>query len=145
MTHAVGFTYSYGFTPGSGVNREDLLDMIHNIDPWDTPLFSMSPKSKAYHVYHEWPEDTLNATSTAGAVEGADFNLGTNTKPERKVNWCQIFRADTQITNTQLSVNPAGIADTYRYQISKSLKEIKRVQRWLNERLRAVLNFDTPA
>lgn len=123
---AMGYTYTYGFTPGDGVNREDLVDMIHNIDPWDTPLFSMSPKTKAYHVYHEWPEDTLQATSTAGALEGADFSAGTLNVPTRHVNWTQIFRKDIQVTNTQQEVNPAGISDMYRYQITAGIREVKR-------------------
>jgi hypothetical protein len=127
MAHNRGFTYNFGFKPGTGVNREDLVDMIHNIDPWDTPFFTMAPKTKAYHVYHEWPEDTLTATSTAGAVEGADFATASNqTAPTRVVNQTQIFRKDIGVTNTQLVVNPAGINDMYRYQITKALKEIKR-------------------
>ena len=29
--------YGYGITPGTLANREDLLDLITNVDPWDTP------------------------------------------------------------------------------------------------------------
>jgi hypothetical protein len=119
-------TYRWGFKAGVGVNREDLMDAVNNIDPWDTPLFTAAPKTKAYHVYHEWPEDTLTATSSAGVQEGLDFTLNSTTTPTRKVNWTQIFRKDVQVTNTQLVVNPAGIADMYRYEVTKGLKEIKR-------------------
>jgi hypothetical protein len=119
-------TYRWGFKAGTGVNREDLMDAIHNIDPWDTPLFTAAPKTKAYHVYHEWPEDTLTATSSAGVHEGSDFDLQSTTTPTRKVNVTQIFRKDVQVSNTQLVVNPAGISDMYRYEVTKGLKEIKR-------------------
>lgn len=119
-------TYRWGFKAGTGVNREDLMDAIHNIDPWDTPLFTAAPKTKAYHVYHEWPEDTLSATSTAGVAEAADFSVSATTIPTRKVNQTQIFRKDILVSNTQLVVNPAGIADMYRYEVTKGLKEIKR-------------------
>jgi hypothetical protein len=126
MATTINQTYTYGFKPGTGVNREDLVDMIHNIDPWDTPMFTMSPKTKAYHAYHEWPEDTLQSTTTAGTLEGASFSVSTQTVPTRVVNQTQIFRRDILVSNTQLVVNPAGISDTYRYQITKALKEIKR-------------------
>jgi len=121
-----GTTYGYGFAPGTGVNREDLVDMIHNIDPWDTPLFTTSPKTKAYHVYHEWPEDTLAATSTAGAIEGADFGAAALSTPDRHLNITQIFRKDVAVSLTQLEVNPAGISDMYRYQVGLGVREIKR-------------------
>lgn len=42
-------------------NREDLLDLITNIDPWDTPWLSAAPDpSKA--TMHEWTKDTLPDT-----------------------------------------------------------------------------------
>lgn len=46
-------TYKFGFNTGSvsGVaNREDLLGMIVNIDPYETPFMTQAPKTKANHV-----------------------------------------------------------------------------------------------
>lgn len=133
ISDAAVFTYDWGTTAGSGVNREDLIDMIHNIDPWDTPLFTTCPKTQAAHVYHEWIEDTLTLSTATGTAavsavaEGADFSVDPTTTPTRTVNITQIFRKDVQVTNTQLAVNPAGVADTYKYEIAKALKEIKRL------------------
>lgn len=119
-------TYDIGFAAGSG-NREDLLDVIINIDPWDTPLFTNSPKTVAAHTTHEWQTDILAATSTAGAVEGDDFGTGaTLSARTRRSNITQIFRKDFIVSNTQRAVNPAGVSDEYSYQVGKALKEIAR-------------------
>lgn len=107
-------------------NRDDLLDLISNIAPWETPLFSSLPKVKARHVVHDWVQDTLGATSTGGVAEGKDFTVDEIDQRTRKTNICQIFRKDIQVTNTQRAVDPVGVRDEYAYQISKALKEIAR-------------------
>jgi hypothetical protein len=118
-------TYLIGFGT-AGTNREDLIDMITNIDPWETPLFVACPKTQATHVTHEWLTDTLAATSTAGATEGSDFNETFTSAPTRLQNICHIFRKDFKVTNTQRAVNPAGANDWYNYEVQKALKEIAR-------------------
>ena len=126
ISGSAGFSYTYGFNVGTGVNREDLLDLVANIDPWDAPHLTLAPKTKAYHVLHEWPEDTLPAIDTSGAIEGSDFVADSVTIPVRMNNNTMIFRRDVIVTNTQLAVNPAGIADMYKYQTTQSIKAIKR-------------------
>ena len=122
-------TYKFGFNTGSvsGIaNREDLLGMIVNIDPYETPFMTQCPKSKANHVVHEWLEDTLAATSTAGAIEGDAYSYVTSTTPTRVLNLTQIFRKDIGVSRTQRKVNPAGFSDAYAYEIEKATKEIAR-------------------
>jgi hypothetical protein len=120
-------TYDYGFGAGS-LNREDLLDMVVNIAPWETPLFSSMPKTSVKHTTHEWLEDDLAAASaySTGALEGADFSATTIQTRTRKANWTQIFRKDINIGNTQRAVDPAGVRDEYTYQIEVAMKEIAR-------------------
>lgn len=123
--------YGFGFAAGAGANREDLLDLITNVDPWDTPWVTQAPKVRAEHVLHEWLTDTLAATSTAGEVEGADWNLTdgaftATTRPVRRNNQCQIFRKDIAVTETQRAVNPAGFKDAYAYEVQKATKELAR-------------------
>jgi hypothetical protein len=118
-------TFLMGFNVGGG-NREDLLDMISNIDPWETPAFTSFPKTRANHVLHEWLTDTLPATSSAGAIEGADWSCSDAGARTRVQNVCQIFRQDFFVSNTQRAVNPAGIRDEYAYQVQKNLKAIAR-------------------
>lgn len=120
-------SYDFGFGVGAA-NREDLLDVIVNIAPWETPLFSAAPKTVARHTTHEWIEDTLQAETAfnAGRLEGADFSANTLLTRTRVANWTMIFRKDVFVSETQRAVNPAGIRDEYAYQVQIAMKEIAR-------------------
>ena len=39
--------------------REDLIDVIYDISPTDTPFMSTVAKTSASNVYHEWQTDSL--------------------------------------------------------------------------------------
>ena len=53
-----GTVYNLGGTTGVGrQNREDLMDMITNISPTETPFLSSIGKSKASNVYHAYHAD----------------------------------------------------------------------------------------
>lgn len=123
-------TYDIGFAAGSG-NREDLLNVVVSIEPWDSPCFTVSPKTTALHTTHDWLNDTLAATASgtaAAAVEGADFNataFSTNART-RQTNITMIFRKDFAVSQSQRSARPAGISDEYAYQAGKGMKEIAR-------------------
>ncbi len=119
--------YGFGFLAGAGANREDLLDLITNVDPFDTPWVTQAPKVRAQHVVHEWLTDTLAATSTAGAIEGDDWTYSTaTTRPTRRLNRTQIYRKDIAVSETQRAVNPAGFKDAYAYEVQKGTKELAR-------------------
>jgi hypothetical protein len=130
-------TYGFGFLAGTGANREDLLDLITNVDPWDTPWVTQAPKVRASHVVHEWLVDTLATTSTASgvvvAIEGDDWAYNTaTTRPTRVTNNTMIFRKDISVSETQRAVNPAGFKDAYSYEIAKATKELARnIEVWL--------------
>lgn len=114
---------SYGLT---SANREDLIDWIANIDPYDTPLTVSLAKVRAKGVYHQWMTDTLAATSSDGLEEGLDWAAPTHTAPSRVVNFCQIFGKDIAVTESQRAENPAGFSDAYAYQLEKGTKEVMR-------------------
>jgi uncharacterized protein DUF5309 len=120
-------TYDFGFAAGSS-NREDLLDVIVNIAPYETPFFSTAPKTTTKHTTHEWLEDTLTAASgnPYAYVEGQDFSAAAIANRSRKSNITQIFRKDINVSETQRAVNPAGVKDEYAYQVGIALKEIAR-------------------
>jgi hypothetical protein len=127
--YGVYFGGGFSITGNQGPNREDLLDIIYNIDPSDTPLFVRSPKTVAKHVFHEWLQDALQATSSAYyADEGADYSFSTasQTSRTRVGNWTMIFRKDINSSQTQRAVDPAGVQDEYAYQVMKGLKELAR-------------------
>ncbi len=119
-------TYTFGFDPGDGANREDLVDLVSIITPSETPLVSTAPRVKATHVRHDWLADRLRATATAGAVEGADFASASALAPTRLYNVSQIYKEGVKVSNTQRAVHPAGFRDTYKREVSKAAREIAR-------------------
>ena len=116
--------YKFGFLAGSGANREDLLDLITNVDPWDTPWVSQAPKVAASHVVHEWLTDTLGTVDDTGAIEGDDYSYAATTTPARVLNVTQILRQDIGVSETQRAVSPAGFKDAYAYEIQKATKRL---------------------
>lgn len=108
----------------SGVAREDLLEQITNISPYDTPFVSQAPKVGCRHIYHQWLVDTLGSQNTSGAVEGADWSLDTTTVPQRIFNVTMILRKDIGLSESQRAVDTAGFADQYAYEVQKATKEL---------------------
>lgn len=135
-------TADYGQTPGSGINREDLIEAYLNIDPRDRPLLQSIGKTRMTHpTRHDWSDDTLIqpkdaiVQETAGTIslqegvnEGAVHNAMTGTAPNRRNNVKQTFRADWVISGDQIAANPAGIGDLF------SLED----QKWMDALLNAV-------
>lgn len=133
---------SYVWGPGAGganiVTKEDVLDLVINIDPYDTPGVTLLPKTTCSSTLHEWVTDTLDATATASGnptagtsaiaawTEGADFDERDVTQRTRVSNVTQIFRKDIKVTNTMRALNPFGVADEYTYQIMKAARDIAR-------------------
>jgi hypothetical protein len=116
--------YKFGLSPGQGVNKEDLLDQIVNVDPWDTPWVSQAPKVACQHVYHQWLQDTLGTVDTTSAVEGADYLYDTSSTPTREFNVTAILRQDIGVSETQRAVDSAGFKDAYAYEIQKATKRL---------------------
>lgn len=109
----------------SGVAREDLLEQITNISPYDTPFVSQAPKVGCKHIYHQWLIDTLGSQAGLnGSVEGADWALDTTTAPTRVFNVTMILRKDIGLSESQRAVDTAGFADQYAYEVQKATKEL---------------------
>lgn len=108
-------------------NREDLTDVIYNIDPTDTPFVTAVGRSSATAVLHEWQTDELAAVNTGNAVvEGYAAPYSTSSPTTRVNNYCQILYKDVTVTGTQQAVKKAGRKDEMAFQIAKRGKEIRR-------------------
>lgn len=119
--------FDAGFWPSAGgVHHEDLVDIVTILDSFQTPLFSSAPKIRAKDVVHSWSVDTLNATATAGVIEGVDFSADAMTSPVRLVNGTQIFSSHVLVSDRERDANPAGIRDMYEHQIMKEFKVLAR-------------------
>lgn len=117
-----------GFTTYDAIgNREDLSDMIYNIDPTDVPVTSAIGRGKASAVKHEWQTDTLAAATASNAhLEGDNVTPDASTPTVRLDNICQIVRKTCAVTGTQQAVRSAGRANEMAYQKAKRGKELKR-------------------
>lgn len=122
-------------TYGTAVIREDLLDIITNLSPTETQLFTgLKRGKKATNTYHEYPVDSYAAvtgTSTdKKAVEGADYGDDDVTTPTREGNYTQIIKQTYKVTGTAQVVDTAGMTNPKAYQQAKALVNWKHKAEW---------------
>lgn len=106
--------------------REDLADVIVNISPTETPIFSAARKTRASGITHEWQTDSLAAAATNEQIEGNDDTFPTLSATTRVQNTCQIMNKLFFVSETLQAVSKAGRDDEYAYQSEKALKELAR-------------------
>lgn len=109
--------------------REDLSNLIANIDPTECPFTASAgtgPKPK--NTYFEWQLDSLAAVDINNARnEGNDHTAFTARTPTTRVgNWCQISDKDLILSDTQDEVDHAGRKSEMSYQTIKIGVEMKR-------------------
>ena len=116
------------FTAHSAIGmREDLIDVIYDISPTETPIMSTLDRTKATAVFHEWQTDSLSAATVANAaVEGADGVSATISPTTRLGNYTQIVQKVVQTSGTLEAVNKAGRRSERAYQLAKASSELKR-------------------
>lgn len=107
-------------------NREDLANIIDNVSPEETPLYSSLEMTKATATFHEWQTDKLRAaTKDNAAVEGADATTPDRSPTYRLGNYTQIVQDSFSISGTQEGVDKAGRKSEIQYQLVKTGKELK--------------------
>lgn len=106
--------------------REDLQDVIYNIDPAETPFMSNVRSGSASQTYHEWQTDTLAAVSDNKVIEGNNPTGIALSDTTRLGNYTQISEKTVVISETDIAVQQAGITDRVAYDMAKKLKELKR-------------------
>ena len=106
--------------------REDLVDVIYNVSPEDTPILSAIPRTTAKSTKHEWQLDSLATPATNAVIEGDDATIDAMTATTRAFNYCQISDKVIALSGTQSAVDAAGRADEMAYQIAKKSKELKK-------------------
>ena len=105
-------------------NKEDVSDIITNIAPYDTPLYSRIGRTRATQVIHEWLEDELGAPIQNAQVEGYTYSTTIVTPRTRLSNYTQIMHRGIHITDTQEAVQHYGLRSEIAYQMAKVLKEL---------------------
>jgi len=109
-------------------DREDLTDVIWNIDPVQTPFVTSVARAKATAVLHEWQTDSLAAANGTNAqIQGDDISsFDSVTATTRLNNYTQISRKTLVISRTQETVLKAGRKSEVALQLAKKGKELRR-------------------
>lgn len=105
---------------------ESFEDIIYNISPTDTPLFTLAKKKKAGARYHEWQVDTLEAAAANAQAEGDDAAFATLAPTTTLGNYMQISRKTAQISGTLETVKKYGRKSQVAYELMKAGKALKR-------------------
>ena len=105
-------------------NKLDMSDIITNISPEDTPLFSRIARTRATAVMHEWLEDSLGEPRTNKQPEGYTYTTEAVTPRTRLNNYTQIMHRGIHVTQTQEVVLKYGLRSETAYQMQKTLKEL---------------------
>lgn len=74
----------------------------------------------------EWQEDSLPAPAANAKVEGAAFSAGTLTATTMRTNNTQILSTTFEVSATADAIKTYGRAKETAYQLSRTLKSIKR-------------------
>lgn len=106
-------------------NRESLLDIITDISPTETPMFTRFKRYKATQKKMEWQTDELKTPGANAAVEGADFTFTRPGVRSRVDNLTQIFTNTYSVSESQEASDVAGVSSEMAYQAQKTMKEHK--------------------
>ena len=105
--------------------REDLSDMIYNVDPSETPFYSKSSKTKAKNTLVEWQTQALRASAVNAHIEGDATSADAVTPTVRLGARTQIFKNAVIVSDTDEAVDNAGRAKELAYQTLLIAKEQK--------------------
>lgn len=107
-------------------NREDLMDVVTNISPIETPMFSSFKKVKASATLVEWMTESLASAASNAQIEGSDYAFSKPTARTRVTNNAQILRKTWEVSDTQEAVDKAGVESEYAHRMQNALKELAR-------------------
>ena len=106
--------------------REDVEDIIYQIDPTECPMLTSIGTSTASNTLHQWLQDSLAAVGKNANVEGADAGTASTVTQTTKTANTQIFDKVVQVSGTAEAVGTYGRTSDLAYAIAKAGKEIKR-------------------
>jgi hypothetical protein len=120
-THATANSLTYGTNI-----REDVEDVIWELDPMDTWALTNFDRVKATATYHEWLSDSLAAAGANLIREGDDASFVTATPASRLGNFLQISNKTFIVSDTLEVVDKIGRAKETGRLGTKLMKELKR-------------------
>jgi hypothetical protein len=109
-----------------GGAREDLSDIIYNIDPTESPILTAAGSTTATGVLHEWLTDTLDTPGSNSVAEGDDSITFTDGAGATRLgNYTQISTKAVRVTGTTEVVDKAGRDSEMAYQSAIKARSLK--------------------
>lgn len=106
--------------------REDLLDLLGDVSPDETPLLTLLGTGTAKGTYHEWLKYNIaRPTTVSSVVEGADTTFADLTQPTRTGNITQIISQSVRVSRTEQRVVVAGMGNPFDFQKVDALRQLK--------------------
>jgi len=106
--------------------KEDLLDIITDLSPVQTPIFTGLQKSRATNSVHQWLNDSVSrASSVSAAAEGAEITFSDLSAPSRGTNYVQEIVSPFKISQKMKDADTAGYSDPFAYFKGKAMKQWK--------------------
>ena len=104
----------------------DLMDVIYNISPTDTPFLTMAGRTDATQTLHEWQTESLAAPAANAQLEGADVSNFAEISTTELTNKTQILMKAINVSKTAQAIKQAGVDKQYAHQMALKSKELKK-------------------
>lgn len=116
------------FLTYSQVNiREDLINLIFNVDPYKTPILNTAKRVKATQTNHEWNTEALASQNLSNAAVQGDDASGTSLIATARLgNYTQISTKTIILSGTTQAVVAAGASNTMGHQVKNYSLALKR-------------------
>jgi hypothetical protein len=105
--------------------KEDLADVIYNVDPFDTPFMSAIGRGSVTQPTWDWQVDGLDAPQKNAVEEGEDKAVRAVTPTQRVGNHQMISDKVIGISGSNEATLAAGRGSEMAYQLAKKSKELK--------------------
>ena len=114
-------------TYSAQANREDLSNVIYNIDPFDTPIMSGIGRRNVSNRIFDWQTESLPAVDANNAKEeGFELSRGAAQATVRLSNTTQISSRDATVSGSQEAADAAGKRSEMAHQMALMSKALKR-------------------
>lgn len=128
MARSTG-VYDHQFIHGKEA-RESLKDVITNLSPKSTPLYSGLGRSTALQSIHSWNSDAYAATSAQNNFpDGGEYDFADLTAPTRYTNVVQSFAQPIKVSWVTNASSTVG-GKPYDRMKAKALVEWKKKVEW---------------
>ena len=107
--------------------RQDLVDAIYSIAPYETPGIKLMPKVGCKATLHEWQTQNLDAAADNPRLQGDDVATFAAVTPTVSLNnRTQIIRREVIVADTMEAIDKAGRASELAMQKLLKGREIRR-------------------